>query len=218
MPQPDGLLSDRFFDALRFAAELHNHQVRKGANAPYASHLMAVSSLVLEHGGNEDQAIAALLHDALEDQAEARGGSDALSAEIRGRFGETVLAIVSACTDAESLPKPPWRERKARYLQHLAETPDPGYHLVTIADKLHNARAILLDYRVHGHALWERFNRTDPAEHLWYYRGLANAFRVGGLAPPALIGELDRVVSELETLVSLGPGAPSMTTTRTDPD
>jgi GTP pyrophosphokinase len=176
--------------------------VRKGSNAPYVSHLPAVASLVLEHGGGEDDAIAALLHDAIEDQAEARGGAEVLRAEIQRRFGDKVLAIVNACTDAEVVPKPPWRERKARYLAHVASQADAAYHRVTIADKLHNARAILLDYRMHGDALWARFNRKDPAEHLWYYRGLADAFRAAGLAPPALVDELDRVVSELERLVA----------------
>lgn len=201
MTQPAGLLSERFFDALRYAARLHNTQVRKGADAPYISHLLAVASLVLEHGGGEDEAIAALLHDAIEDQAEHQGGAAALRAAIRDRYGATVLAIVDACTDAEVVPKPPWRERKERYLRHLSQTPDPAYHRVSIADKLHNARAMLLDFRTHGDALWQRFNRKDPAEHLWYYRGLADAFRSAGLAPPALIDELERVVTQLEALV-----------------
>jgi GTP pyrophosphokinase len=195
-----GLLSARFIDALSYATELHNRQVRKGSNAPYVSHLLAVASLVLEHGGGEDEAIAALLHDAIEDQAEAQGGADALRDEIRRRFGDKVLAIVNACTDAEEIPKPPWRERKQLYLSRIASHTDAAYHVVTIADKLHNARAILLDYRTHGDALWERFNRKDPAEHLWYYRALTDAFRAAGLAPRALVDELDRVVSELERL------------------
>ena len=146
MTSPDGLLSERFFDALGYAARLHNRQVRKGGGTPYVSHLMAVASLVLEHGGSEDEAIAALLHDAIEDQAEHRGGAAALRAEIEQRYGARVLGIVNACTDAEVVPKPPWRARKEQYLRHLGATPDPAYHRVSIADKLHNARAILLDY------------------------------------------------------------------------
>lgn len=196
-----GLLSERFFDALRYAAELHNRQVRKGTGVPYVSHLMAVSSLVLEHGGSESEAIAALLHDAIEDQAELSGGAESLRAEIRRRFGDEVLTIVNACTDAESVPKPPWRERKEGYLARVADHRDPAYHRVTAADKLHNARSILLDYRNHGEGIWERFNRKDPADHLWYYRGLIDAFRAADLAPSALIDELDRVISELEALV-----------------
>lgn len=202
MSQPSGLLSERFFDALRYAAELHNHQKRKGASTPYIAHLMAVSSLVLEHGGGEDEAIAALLHDAIEDQAEHRGGAGALRQEIRARFGERVLGIVEACTDAETVPKPPWQERKTRYIRHVMEHPDPAYHRVSIADKLHNARSMLLDYRECGDAFWQRFNRKDPQAHLWYYRSLIEAFKRSEQAPHAMIDELDRVVSELEQLVT----------------
>lgn len=201
MIQSDGLLSERFFDALRYAAELHNYQLRKGASTPYIAHLMAVSSLVLEHGGDEDEAIAALLHDSIEDQAQHNGGAAALREEIRIRYGETVLAIVEACTDAETIPKPPWKKRKQDYIRHVIEHPDPAYHRVSIADKLHNARSMLLDYREHGDAFWQRFNRSDPESHLWYYRSLVKAFRAADQAPTPLIDELDRVVSELEGLV-----------------
>lgn len=199
-----GLLSPRFTHALSYATDLHNRQVRKASNVPYVSHLLAVASLVLEHGGGEDEAIAALLHDAIEDQAEARGGAQALREDIRRHFGDKVLAIVNACTDAEEIPKPPWRERKERYLSHVESHTDAGYQVVTLADKLHNARAMLLDYRTHGETLWQRFNRKEPAEHLWYYRGLVDAFRAADQAPPALIDELDRVVTELERLVAEG--------------
>ncbi len=202
MTSADGLLSERFFDALRYAARLHNHQVRKGAQCPYVSHPLAVASLVLEHGGDEEEAIAALLHDVIEDQAEHFGGVEALRSEIRARFGEHVLDLVNACTDAEVVPKPPWRERKERYIAHVIATPDPAYHRVTIADKLHNARSILLDYRRLGDELWQRFNRKEAAPHLWYYRSLTDAFRAAGQAPPVLVDELDRVVSELEALVA----------------
>jgi (p)ppGpp synthase/HD superfamily hydrolase len=202
MIEPDALLSERFFDALRYAGQLHNRQVRKGAKAPYIAHLLAVSSLVLEHGGSEDEAIAALLHDAIEDQAEHQGGAAALRGAIHERYGATVLRIVNACTDAESVPKPPWRERKESYIRHVRATPDPAYHRVSIADKLHNARAMLLDYRSLGDSLWERFNRKEPAAHLWYYRSLTDAFRAAGQAPAALIDELERVVAELESLVN----------------
>ena len=119
----------------------------------------------------------------------------------------TVLGIVNACTDAEVTPKPPWRARKEGYIRHLLETPNPAYHRVSIADKLHNARTMLLDYRIHGDALWQRFNRRNPADHLWYYRSLADAFRTVGLAPQALIDELDRVVAALEALVAGEPGS-----------
>jgi len=146
------MLTGRFDDALVFASRLHRAQRRKGTDIPYVSHLMAVSALVLEHGGNEDQAIAALLHDAAEDQ----GGATILE-EIRGRFGEPVARIVADCTDAWEEPKPDWRPRKEAYIAKL-----PAKHasslLVSLADKTHNARAILNDYRVLGDALWSRFN------------------------------------------------------------
>jgi GTP pyrophosphokinase len=201
-----GLLSARFPDAFTYAAQLHQRQVRKGGGTPYLAHLMAVSALVLEHGGTEDEAIAALLHDAIEDQAEHQDGPAALRAEIARRYGAAVAAIVDHCTDSDAVPKPAWRQRKECSLRHIVETPCPAYHRVSIADKLHNARAMLLDYRTHGDALWQRFNRREPADHLWYYRGLADAFRTAGQAPPALIDELERVVSAFEALVGRSTG------------
>src|SRR6185503_9823772 len=131
-----GLLSQRFESALVFAARLHGRQLRKGTCVPYVSHLLAVASLVLEDGGDEDEAIAALLHDAVEDQ----GGLPTLD-RIRAEFGARVADIVLGCTDADSLPKPPWRERKERHLSHLRTAPD-GVRRVSAADTLHNARAI----------------------------------------------------------------------------
>jgi GTP pyrophosphokinase len=181
----------RFTDALAWAVTLHARQRRKGTDIPYASHLLAVCALVLEDGGDEDQAIAALLHDAVEDQ----GGRPMLD-EIRGRFGPQVADIVLACTDAETVPKPPWRERKERYLVHLG-TASPAARRVSCADKLHNARCVLADYRVHGERLWGRFNGGRDGT-LWYYRSLVEAFRRAGTAP--MVDELDRVVTELERL------------------
>jgi GTP pyrophosphokinase len=145
------ILTERFEEALAFAARLHNAQVRKGTGIPYVSHLLAVASIALEHGADEDEAIAALLHDAVEDQ-----GGDTARQEIRRRFGERVAAIVDGCTDAETTPKPPWRERKERYVAHVADAP-PSVRLVSAADKLHNARAILADLRATGDAVWGRF-------------------------------------------------------------
>src|SRR5881227_3632367 len=143
-------LSTRFEDALTFATRLHADQTRKGTSIPYISHLLAVTSIVLEQGGNEDEAIAALLHDAIEDQ----GGAPTRE-EIRRRFGDTVVAIVDGCTDTEVMPKPPWRERKEAYIAHIREA-STAVRLVSAADKLHNARAVLADYRVLGDALWQR--------------------------------------------------------------
>ncbi len=165
-------LTDRFGEALRYAAEVHRRQRRKGTSIPYVSHLLAVCSLVLEDGGGEDEAIAALLHDAVEDQ----GGRDRLE-EIHRRFGDHVARIVEGCTDAETIPKPPWRERKERYIAHLRSA-SRAVLRVSAADKLHNARAILADYRGLGEPLWERFNgRRDGT--LWYYRALTSAFKEG---------------------------------------
>jgi (p)ppGpp synthase/HD superfamily hydrolase len=182
------MLSPRFTEALAFAAELHRDQVRKGTTIPYVSHLLATASIVLEHGGGEDEAIAALLHDAVEDQ----GGLPTLE-RIRARFGEAVAGIVHECTDAETMPKPPWHHRKEAYIAAIPHK-SAGARLVSCADKLHNARAILADLRQHGPALWERF--TGGAHSLWYYRALADAFAVAG--PQRLAAELERVVAEIE--------------------
>ena len=187
-------LSPRFDNALAVARQLHAGQVRKGTEIPYASHLLAVAAIVLEHGGGEDEAIAALLHDAVED----RGGA-ATRGEIRQRFGEGVAAIVDGCSDADTVPKPPWRERKEAYVAHVAAAPPP-VRLVSAADKLHNARALLADYRQLGEALWGRFNGGRMGT-LWYYRALADAFGAAERTP--LTEELERTVAELERLAAI---------------
>jgi GTP pyrophosphokinase len=185
-------LSPRFEEALAFAARLHADQVRKGSGVPYVAHLLGVASLALEHGADEDEAIAALLHDAIEDQ----GGPRARE-EIRRRFGDAVTAIVDGCTDAEVTPKPPWRARKEAYIARIAGE-SPSVRLVSAADKVHNARTIVADHRVVGDALWARFKGGREGT-LWYYRALVDAFRLAGTSP--LVDELDRVVSEMERLV-----------------
>jgi (p)ppGpp synthase/HD superfamily hydrolase len=182
------LLTPRFEDALLCATRLHATQTRKGSGVPYVSHLLAVASLVLEAGGDEDHAIAALLHDAAEDQ-----GGLATLAEIRARFGDAVADIVAACSDTFDEPKPPWHARKRAYLAHLRDAP-PAVRLVSCADKLHNARAIAADYRRHGDALWQRFS-AGPDDILWYYRELSAIFTVHG--PEHLAAELALVVAEL---------------------
>jgi (p)ppGpp synthase/HD superfamily hydrolase len=194
IPPVGALLTERFDEALVFASRLHAAQVRKGTNVPYVSHLLGVASLVLEAGGNEDEAIAALLHDAVEDQ----GGQPTL-AEIRRLFGNRVASIVEACTDADVTPKPPWRERKERYVAHIAGAA-PDARRVSSADKLYNARAILLDYRILGEPLWSRFNGGKEGT-LWYYRALVGAFQSAGAT--WVVDELDRVVSELERLTGV---------------
>ncbi len=184
--------SKRLQQAFTYASELHDKQRRKGKDVPYISHLMGVAALVLEHGGTENQAIAALLHDAVEDQ----GGKPTLK-EIRKRFGDEVADIVEGCTDAETEPKPEWRGRKEKYIAHLREA-GPSVRLVAAADKLYNARTILEDYRNVGDHVWERFLGGKDGT-LWYYRSLANTLREIG--PSTLADELGRVVSELEQLV-----------------
>lgn len=194
-------LSSRFEEALVYAARAHGRQIRKVADdekgsapeVPYVAHLLAVASLVLEHGGNEDEAIAALLHDAIED-----GGGPARREDIRFRFGDEVVRIVDACSDSEGEPKPPWDGRKRAYLRHLVATTDGSVRLVTSCDKLHNARAVLADYRALGAKLWGRFNGGREGT-IWYYRSLADEIARGG--PHAVASELDRAVTELEELV-----------------
>ena len=163
------MLSTRYDDAFRFAHELHKEQLRKGTPIPYIAHLMSVSALVIEHGGDEDQAVAALLHDAAED----RGGRDTLE-EIRRRFGDGVAEIVEDCTDAWVEPKPDFWPRKEAYLAALPKKP-PRSLLVSLADKTHNAEAIFFDYLVLGDALWSRFNGGADGTR-WYYGALAEVF------------------------------------------
>ena len=185
------ILSTRFEEALLFATKLHAGQWRKGTTIPYIAHLLAVTAIVLENGGNEDEAIAALLHDAIEDQ-----GGDFTRQEIRRRFGDIVVAIVDGCTDSDVFPKPPWRARKEAYIAHLRGA-SQSVRLVAAADKLHNARAVLADYRVVGESLWLRFHGGKEGT-LWYYRSVADALRDSGRTP--LIDELRRVVTEIEQL------------------
>ncbi|HUS66283.1 MAG TPA: HD domain-containing protein [Kofleriaceae bacterium] len=183
--------SDRFAEALGYAALLHAQQKRKGTEVPYVAHLLAVTAIALEHGADENEAIAAALHDAIEDQGGVETG-----VEIERRFGPAVRAIVEGCTDADVIPKPPWRARKEAYIAHLADAP-PSVLLVSASDKLHNARAILADLRDLGDALWPRFSGGKDGT-LWYYRALVDAFRPRAL--PRLVAELDRVVTEIERL------------------
>ncbi|MFH1809666.1 MAG: HD domain-containing protein [Pseudomonadota bacterium] len=186
-------LSARFEDCLVWASQLHRDQVRKGTTIPYVAHLLAVASLVLEHGGDEDLVIAALLHDAVEDQ-----GGQARLDEIRDRFGARVARVVEGCTDAMTLPKPPWRARKQAYLEHLPRA-SAEIRLVSCADKLHNARSILLDFREHGDDMWSRFTAGREGV-LWYYGALRDVFTAHG--PVALARELHRVVEQIQALVS----------------
>jgi (p)ppGpp synthase/HD superfamily hydrolase len=186
-------LSSRFTEALSYAAALHAKQRRKVSGEPYLAHLLAVAALVMDYGGNEDEAIAGLLHDAVEDQ----GGLATLD-EIGRRFGPTVAEIVEGCTDATVVPKPPWRPRKEAYIARLRSAP-AAVRLVSAADKLHNARSIIREYRRCGPALWTNF-RGGREGTLWYYRAVVETLKQSGVTP--LVEELDRSVTELEAVAS----------------
>jgi (p)ppGpp synthase/HD superfamily hydrolase len=190
------VVGKRFRDALVWAAELHEEQKRKGGNVPYVAHLLGVASIVLEHGGDEDQAIAALLHDALEDQAHRM-----TPGEIGARFGERVEKIVEACTDGDPEEQRDrdigrWRVRKQKYIDQIASKPAEAL-LVSMADKLYNARAILEDFRELGDKVWPRFTAGKEG-NLWYYRAMLTAFRPR--ADNRLWHELDRTVAEIEKM------------------
>jgi (p)ppGpp synthase/HD superfamily hydrolase len=198
-------LTPRFEHALVYTAQAHNGQLRKGTQIPYLSHLLSVASIALEYGANEDEAIGALLHDAGED-----AGGDERILDIRNVFGDAVADIVQGCTDAVVLPKPPWQERKEKYIAGVPHEP-VSVRFVSAADKLHNVRSIIRDYRALGDGLWPRFKGGKDGS-LWYYRALVNAYRQGKnyddpvrvITHTELIDELDRAVSELEAMVSEG--------------
>ncbi len=185
--------SARFNQALVYAARLHGLQRRKGTNKPYIGHLMSVASIVIAYGGDEEMAIAALLHDAVEDQ-----GGLARLREIRKKFGKRVARIVDGCTDAYGEPKPPWLERKKSYIARVAGEPEDT-RLVSAADKLSNSRDILEDVRADGEQAFERFQGKKVGT-LWYYRRLVEVFRGTGTNP--LVEEFDRVVTKLERVAN----------------
>jgi (p)ppGpp synthase/HD superfamily hydrolase len=186
-------LTKRFDEALVFAAEVHNGQLRKGTAIPYIAHLLSVTALVLENGGSEDEAVAALLHDAVEDcGVELK--------DISARFGPEVGCIVEACTDSfekDPRKKAAWIVRKRNYLQRLAAEPR-SVLLVSLSDKLHNSRAILEDYRIIGDKIWARFNASKE-EILYYYESLLSIFQRMD-CPGKLVDEFKRVVTEIEHL------------------
>jgi (p)ppGpp synthase/HD superfamily hydrolase len=185
-------LGPRLQRAFRYAAEKHAGQTRKQTAVPYLSHLMAVASLVLEAGGDEEMAIAALLHDVVEDC----GGMPRLR-EIRKRFGERVARIVEGCTDSFGEPKAEWMQRKKDYLSEVTHA-DIDTRLVSAADKLHNVRTILADYRQDGEAIWSRFSGKKDGT-LWYYRALSDEYQ---RSPNRVTRELEIAVAELERAVS----------------
>jgi (p)ppGpp synthase/HD superfamily hydrolase len=201
------MLTERFRSALQFAATLHDTHLRKGTEIAYLSHLISVSALVMENGGDETEAIAALLHDSIEDRGEdyfsrflvmPREGREALKRDIKLLFGPEVLEIVEECTDDEYLPggqtakkgtPAEWKKRKSIYLAKLAKQDDRRALRVSCADKLHNARAILADYEVLGDELWSRFTAASKVQQVWYYDELAKRFtqRAKTLNDPGLV-------------------------------
>lgn len=199
-------LGPRFDEALLYAIDAHRDQTRKGTGVPYASHLLGVASLVLEEAGGEDEAIAALLHDVVEDQ----GGRPRLE-EVRQRFGERIADIVEACSDSleeDEGKKPPWKQRKARYIERVRTEHNGSALLVSMADKLYNSRAVLRDLRFakDRQGVWDRFSRERDCV-LWYYRSLVDAFR--SKTDVRLLDELDSTVTELEELAGgPSPGCP----------
>jgi (p)ppGpp synthase/HD superfamily hydrolase len=190
-------LTGRFLDALALANEVHGRQRRSGTEIPYLAHLLVVTGLVLEDGGDEDAAIAALLHDAVED-----GGGRSMLALIASRFGARVADIVAGCSDTlDPHVDRSWIERKRRYLRHLSAVEDDAILRVVLADKVHNARSIVRDYREEGRALWRRFAERTALQQLWYYGSLLRFFEAA--RPGPLTEDLRRAFDELELLVSL---------------
>jgi (p)ppGpp synthase/HD superfamily hydrolase len=186
-------LSDKFEEALIYATRAHCNQTRKKTGIPYIAHILGVTAIALEYGGNETEAIGALLHDTVEDC----GGAERLR-DIQEKFGDDVARIVDGCTDSDQTPKPPWLDRKRAYVEHLKDS-DSSTRLVSASDKLHNTRAILAELRRTGLEVFERFAGKKDGT-LWYYRALVTAFSQHA-DHADLIDELDRVVSEIEKLV-----------------
>ena len=191
-------ISPRLRDALCLADRLHGHDTRKQSPVPMLAHLLGVCALVQHDGGDEDEAIAALLHDALEDKPE-----QITLAKIEESFGPKVASIVVVATDTPpdfgGGRKPPWRQRKERYLDTIRGS-DPSLLRVTVADKVDNLRAILADYRRLGELFWSRFS-APKGDQLWYYRAALEAYHMSGFSGP-LLNELERLVGELEVISS----------------
>jgi (p)ppGpp synthase/HD superfamily hydrolase len=188
-------LSPQFEKALIYATRIHGGKLRKKTRIPYIAHILGVAAIAMEYRANETEAIAALLHDAVEDC----GGAKRLR-DIELKFGKDVARIVEGCTDTDQTPKPPWLERKKTYVEHVRHASMP-IKLVSASDKLHNVRAILMDYRKEGERLWSRFNGGKQGA-LWYYRALVNSFNGKRMQP--LVQELDRTLTELESLSNSG--------------
>lgn len=188
---PEPLLDDRFEAALVMAYRLHRSQVRKGSPVPYVAHLLSVAALVLEDGGDEDEAIAALLHDAVEDQ-----GGSVTRELVRVTFGDRVCEIIDGCTESMVQPKPPWKERKLLHLEKVV-TASVSVRRVTMADKLHNIRSLLADYERFGEKLWARFG-GGKAGTIWYYQEMVKRLQVGESV--GMMRSLSEAVGRLEGL------------------
>lgn len=205
MTKPAVVLGTRFQEALAYAVEVHRHQGRKGSNVPFLGHVLGTCRNAIMYGADEDEAIAALLHDAAEDQ----GGLKRLE-DIRKRFGDRVADIVAACSDTFEEPKPAWEPRKEAYLARLRHEPDPVL-LVAASDKLDNVQATLADYLDEGDALWGRFTRGKEKK-LWFYKEAVEAMRQAqrqrgfpdGLR--RLVDDLERTTRELVRAVEAGEG------------
>lgn len=200
MPDQPYRLSPRLYDALQLTFKLHGRDARKATRVPVLSHLLSVCALVQFDGGDEDEAIAALLHDALEDKPE-----EISREQIRRRFGERVLAMVNLCTDTplnyQGGPKPAWLERKKGYLERIRRE-DPALMRATVADKIDNARAMLAEYRRVGDQLWSKF-KAGRAEQVWYFKQAVDAYGQAGFISP-LLDDLRDLVEQLDAL----PGRP----------
>ena len=180
-------LTEKFQQALVLAYNLHSPQFRKDGRTPYIAHLLSVTALVLENGGNENEAIAALLHDAVED----RGGM-ATRQHILELFGEAVVNIIDGCTESDTTPKPPWEERKLRYIQQICHG-SKSVKLISLADKLHNGRDLLAALRQEGKIVWTRFH-GGKEKTLWFYNSLLSCYQDDNY----LKQEFMRIIAELE--------------------
>lgn len=189
LPHHPTRLTDRFQRALVLAHQLHANQVRKVSGIPYIAHLLSVTALVLEDGGTEDEAIAALLHDAIEDQ-----GGEATRQVIYAQFGDAVVHIIDGCTESSDVPKPPWKQRKLQYLQQVRSA-SVSVRRVSLADKLHNARSLVAELRQWGNATWSYFN-ASPQDILWFYQSLLEIYLATGA--DAMTEALQQAVLELE--------------------